>query len=63
MIIPEVLFPEDPIVIIRPIVTSNMGQLKTTLSIISGKIPVFLNTRNNPAITRMTPIIALLCSR
>jgi hypothetical protein len=60
---PEVLPPDDPIVITRPIVSSSIGQLKIIWSIKAGKKPVFLITRNSPARTRITPIKLLLFVR
>jgi hypothetical protein len=62
-IIPDVLPPDDPNVITKPIATRSIGQLKIVWSINSEKKPVFLSTRNNPARTSMTPMIGLLCVR
>jgi len=59
IIIPAV-FSVAPRVITTPIVTSSIGQLKITLSMKIGKNPVFLITENNPARTRITPIMTLL---
>ena len=59
-IMPDVLLPEDPIVMTSPIATRSIGQLNMTLSMNPGKKPVFLSTRKSPAITSITPMIALL---
>ncbi len=55
----DVIEPDDGLLAI----TSSIGQLKITRSIKSGKNPVFLIARNNPARTRITPIITLLLVR